>query len=316
MIVTLTANPSLDRTLEIERLERGTVIRATASHVHPGGKGVNVARALAANGHAVRAVMPVGGREGEQLLDLLDGLGIEVVGVTITGAVRENVAIVEPGGTVTKVNAAGPRLDAPELAALVDATVETARGAEWVALCGALPAEAPPDLYRRLVERLRQTGARVAVDASGPALADALDAGPDVIKPNAEELAQAVGRPVVSLGDVVTAARELVDLGVGWAVVSLGRAGAVLVTPEAACHAWTRPVAARSNVGAGDATLAGFLAAGGSGAEALRTAVAWGAAAVRLPGTQMPGPGDIDLDEARVGEVDPQRPLDEGRRAG
>ena len=143
MIVTLTANPSVDRTLEIPALERGEVVRATAARVHPGGKGVNVARALVANGLRARAVLPAGGREGDQLLDLLSGFGVEVVPVPIAEPVRENVTIVEPDGTVTKLNAPGPRLTSREVAALVEATIEASRGVEWVALCGALPPGVP-----------------------------------------------------------------------------------------------------------------------------------------------------------------------------
>src|SRR5919106_2628337 len=102
VIVTLTANPSVDRTLEIPALERGEVVRATAARVHPGGKGVNVARALVANGISARAVLPTGGREGDQLLDLLSSRGVAVVPVPIAGPIRENVTVVEPDGTVTK----------------------------------------------------------------------------------------------------------------------------------------------------------------------------------------------------------------------
>src|SRR6266516_6689872 len=132
VIVTVTANPSVDRTLEIPSLDRGEVIRATAAQVHPGGKGVNVARALVANGIPARAVLPAGGREGDQLLNLLAGLGVDVVAVRIAEPVRENVTVVEPDGTVTKLNAPGPRLTAGEVEALVAATVRAADGdAGW-----------------------------------------------------------------------------------------------------------------------------------------------------------------------------------------
>jgi 1-phosphofructokinase len=314
VIVTLTANPSVDRTLEIPDLVRGEVVRATAARVHPGGKGVNVARALVKNGHAARAVLPAGGREGEQLLDLLGGLGIEVVPVSIAEPVRENVTVVEPDGTVTKLNAPGPRITRDEVAAVAAATVEASGGADWVALCGALPPGAPEDLYASLVSRLRGA-VRVAVDASGDALARAVEAGPDLVKPNREELAEVVGRSLETLTDVVDAARTLLARGVGRVLVSLGSEGALLVTDALAIHARSGPLVPRSTVGAGDATLAGFLAAGGEGPEALRAAVAWGRAAVRLPGTEMPGPADIDIEEVTVEELGAGRALG-GRRTG
>ncbi len=316
MIVTLTANPSVDRTLEIPTLARGEVVRATAARVHPGGKGVNVAHALMANGIPARAVIPTGGREGDQLLDLLAGLGMDVVAVPIAEPIRENVAAVEPDGTVTKLNAPGPRLSAAESDALVEATVAAARGAEWVALCGALPPGAPEDLYASLVSKLRAAGVRVAVDTSGTALEKSVAAGPDLVKPNAQELEEAVGYPMRTLGDVLDGARRLLDRGVGHVLVSLGGEGALSVSDGVALRAWTPPVVPRSTVGAGDAALAGFLAADGAIPEALRAAVAWGAAAVQLPGTGMPGPADIALDQVTVEELDAGRAAEETRRIG
>jgi 1-phosphofructokinase len=316
VIVTLTANPSVDRTLEIPALERGEVVRATAARVHPGGKGVNVARALIANGISARAVLPTGGREGDQLLDLLSSRGLDVVPVQIAEPIRENVTIVEPDGTVTKLNAPGPRLTSQEVAELVEATVEASRGADWVALCGALPPGVPEDLYGSLVMKLHAVGVRVAVDASGTALTESIDMRPDLMKPNADELAEAVGKPIHTLRDVVEGARGLLERGVGHVLVSLGERGAVSVSDAVATRAWTTPVIPRSTVGAGDATLAGFLATDGVAAEAVRAAVAWGAAAVRLPGTGMPGPTDIDVDAVTVEEIDAGRALDNRGRIG
>ncbi|HXF36797.1 MAG TPA: 1-phosphofructokinase [Actinomycetota bacterium] len=304
MIVTVTANPSLDRTLEVEALVRGRVIRATAARLHPGGKGVNVARALVANGVPARAVLPAGGPEGERLLGLLEGLGLEVEAVPIGGAVRENVTVVEPDGTVTKLNAPGPRLSTAEVDALVEATLRASRGAAWVALCGTLPPGVPEDLYARLVGELRAVGVRVAVDSSGPALAAALAAGPDVVKPNRRELGEVVGRPLASLPDVLRATGEVLRRGVRQVLVSLGEAGAVYAADGVAMRASTPPVVARSTVGAGDAALAGFLAQDGVLPEALRTAVAWAAAAVALPGTEMPGPEAIDRGSVLLEELD------------
>lgn len=309
MIVTVTPNPSLDRTLELERLELGEVNRASGSRLDPGGKGVNVARALSANGHDVRAVLPVGGREGEQLIDLLRDLGMEVRGVPVTAAVRENVSLVEPDGRVTKVNAAGPRLTAEEVAALTAATVAAVQGADWVAASGSLPPGAPEDLYAQLASDVHAAGARLAVDSSGGPLRAALAGAPDLIKPNTEELEEAAGHRLRTLGDVVAAAQGLRDRGVAAVLVSLGADGAVLVDGSGTWHATAPPVEPRSNVGAGDATLAGFLAGGGAGPHALATAVAYGTATVQLPGSQMPRPDDLAVDDVSVDDVDPERRL-------
>lgn len=308
-IATVTLNPSLDRTLELDVLHRGVVNRATSSQVEPGGKGVNVARVLVANGVDARAVLPVGGPEGDHLAALIRELGIGTELVGIADPIRTNITLVEPDATVTKVNAPGPHLRPAELEAITDAVVSGAERAEWVAACGSLPPGVPDDAYAELTELVQQRGGRVAVDTSGVPLGAAAAAGPDVIKPNALELAAVVERELKTFGEVVSAADELRELGVGAVVVSLGADGAVLVDAAGAVHADTPPLTPRSDVGAGDATLAGFLAAGGAGPEALRQAVAWGAAAVRLPGTAMPRPQDIDLDQVRLHDIDPDRPL-------
>lgn len=310
-IVTVTLNPSLDRTLELETLERGQVNRATSGQVDPGGKGVNVARALIANGVEAVAVLPLGGPEGEHLAALVADLGIPTRPVHIREPVRTNVSLVEPDGTVTKVNAAGPELDRGELDALMDAAVGTVDAAEWVTACGSLPPGAPDETYAQLAKEVHGRGGRVAVDTSGTPLAAAVSAGPDVLKPNAHELASIVGRELATFGEIVVAAEEVRGRGVAAVLVSLGADGAVLVDGSGAVHADTPPLTPRSNVGAGDATLAGFLAGGGAGTDALRQAVAWGAATVRLPGTSMPRPDDIELDEVRIHEIDPDRPLSE-----
>jgi 1-phosphofructokinase len=315
VIVTLTANPSVDRTLEVPSLDRGEVVRATAVQVHPGGKGVNVARALVANGIPARAVLPAGGREGEQLLDLLSTRGVEVVPVLIAEPLRENVTVVEPDGSVTKLNAPGPSLSPNEVRRLIDVTVDASRGADWVALCGTLPPGTPEDLYATLVTELHRIGVRVAVDTSGPALVEALAAGPDLIKPNRDELAEAIGASIEDLRDVATGAGRILGRGVGHVLVSLGKEGAVSVTDEGAMRAWTDPVVPRSTVGAGDAALAGFLSAWNDRSLALRTAVAWGAAAVKLPGTGMPAPADIDVESVSVEQID-LSPATEMRSAG
>jgi 1-phosphofructokinase len=312
MIVTLTPNPSLDRTVEIDRLVRGEVIRVRAAHVEPGGKGVNVARALVLNDVKARAILPSGGAEGAQLVSLLPGESIEPVVVPISGTVRSNVAVVEPDGTTTKLNEPGPRLSAVELDALVATTHQEAVGAEWVVLSGSLPPGAPDDFYARIVRDLTQStdnSARVVVDSSGPALVEAVGAGPHLVKPNHEELAEATGREVHTLGDAVEAAQELRRRGAATVLVSLGKNGALLVDADGVFHGES-PATPRSTVGAGDAFLAGFLAGGGAGISALSEALAYGAAATSLPGSQMPGPSDLDRAAVRLHDsVDLNRSL-------
>lgn len=308
MLVTLTPNPSIDRTLEIPELRRGEVLRATSQRIDPGGKGVNVARATVADGGAAVAVLPVGGAEGRQLLELIDAEGVEAFAVDLGDPVRSNITIAEPDGTVTKLNEAGPELDAATLERLLRTTVEVAgnRDATWIAGCGSLPPGAPDDLYATLVRLAHDAGLHVAVDTSGPPLAAVIDAGPDLVKPNDEELAELVGRPLSNVREIATAAEQLCRRGVGAVLVSLGPDGALLVTAGQVVRAVPPEVDVLSTVGAGDATLAGYLAARSlPAAHALANAVAWGTAAVALPGTRMPDPTQIATARAGVKVVDP-----------
>jgi 1-phosphofructokinase len=293
VIVTVTLNPSLDRAVEVEALTRGEVIRATAAHLDPGGKGVNVSRALLANGVPSVAVLPCGGDEGGQLVRLLKAEGVEVLAVPITGRTRSNITLAEPDGTVTKVNEPGPAMFRAEFDEIIDRVLTRAGTADWVVLCGSVPPGLPDDAYALLCRRLRTAGIRVAVDTSGPALREAALAGATLLKPNRDELAEVVGAPLPDLAAVVEAAQQLRAWGAQTVLASLGADGAVLVGADGVVTG-TSPVARpRSTVGAGDALLAGFLAAGAHGAAALAEGLAWGAAAVSLPGSRMPGPADL-----------------------
>jgi 1-phosphofructokinase len=300
MILTVTLNPSLDRTIEVAQLSRGALIRGTATRVDPGGKGVNVARALAEHQIKTRAVLPLGGPDGERLLDLLTSAGIDAVAVPVEALTRSNVSLVEPDGTVTKVNEPGARLAPAEIEKVIEAVLTAATGADWVVLCGSVPPGMPSDIYGRIGLALQGGATCVAVDTSGPALSEALVARPSLVKPNREELAEAAGRPIATLGDVVTAAAALREEGAGAVLASLGPDGAVLVEDTGATYGRCTVTSPRSTVGAGDAMLAGFLAAGGRGAAALRSALAWGAAAVTLPGSRMPNTSHLRPDDVHL----------------
>lgn len=301
MIITVTLNPSVDRTVEVATLQPGEVMRATGTHVHPGGKGVNVTRALLANGVDSLAVVPVGGADGLRLTGMLARDGVLHREVPVLGHTRSNVTIAEADGTTTKINAPGEALSAAELDAVRDVVEENATAGDWVVLCGSLPPGVDVGVYGAATLRLRRAGMRVAVDTSGPALTAALDAAPDLIKPNAEELSEAVGRPLPTVADAVEAARDLRGSGVGSVVISLGAAGAVMVDGEGVLAGSSTASVVRSSVGAGDCFLAGFLAGQAQGREAALTrALAFGAAAVALPGSGVPGPDQVDLGAAHL----------------
>ena len=332
MILTLTPNPSLDRTVSLPGpLQRGAVQRLTGVVMEPGGKGVNVARVLSNAGRAATTVLPAA--ENDPILTALGALelpGLTVRSVPVAGPARINTAVTEPDGTTTKLNELGAGLSQEEIDAVEHALLETLplTGASsgtsphhWAVLSGSLPPGAPVRWYARLVGLLREVapGLRIAVDTSDEPLAalaaELPGSAPDLIKPNGEELGQLAGLPAEramaleegavqgDYGPVVDAARLLVGLGLGAVMVTLGPAGAVLVTADGAWHATAPEVPVVSTVGAGDSSVAGYILAdvnGGDETERLRTAMAYGSAAASLPGTTLPTPADLPEQPAVV----------------
>jgi len=306
MIVTLTPNPSLDRTIELaSTLARGEVQRAVRAHHEPGGKGVNICRALEASGVTSLAILP--GDSDDPVLVALRSLRIPHLGLPIGQALRSNVAITEPDGTTTKVNEPGPVLHPDQQETLIELVLARAEGATWLVLAGSLPRGVPIDFYAHIIRRLRarygSSSPRVAVDSSGAPLAAAVLAGPDLIKPNAEELAELTGFADAATLEsdphlALEAARTLVVTdGVVAVLATLGSQGAVLVSADGAWLAQTPPMTAVSTVGAGDSALAGYLLSSNAGslpADCLRQAAAHGAAAASLPGSTVPALSQTD----------------------
>ena len=315
MIVTLTANPSLDRTVELAApLEVGGVQVARGAREDAGGKGINVSRVAAASGVATRALLPLAADDPYAVS--LQATGVPVLTVPVAGHARANITITDPAGETTKVNLRGAALSDSERAAVVEAVVEACADAQWLVLAGSLPPGLPEDFYVDVIDavRTRWTDAapRIAVDTSGPALSAVVDRGrPDLIKPNEHELADLAGVALDPDADLVTAvlpiARRLVPERVGAALVTLGGDGAVLITADGAWAGRPPRIRVHSTVGAGDSSLAGYLIADARGdepAERLRSSIRYGAAAASLPGTQAPRPSDLPTGDVPVRTID------------
>ena len=310
VVVTFTANPSVDRTIVLSGpLARGEVQRAASATEQVAGKGVNVARVIAGSGVRCAAVLPF---NDEGFVAALDADRPAPMAVSAAGAshrARTNTTITEPDGVTTKVNEPGPTLTDADLEVATAQLVAVAEGAQWVALSGSLPPGAPTDWYARLVARLKPLGCKVAVDTSDAPLDAVLAALPegsfDLIKPNSDELAQLTGGDAAAfeaaaaagdVGDIVDAAASLCARGVTNVLVTLGGSGAVLVTADGAWRAEAPKVSVKSTVGAGDSSVAGFIladVAGGDRAACLARAVSYGSAAASLPGTGLPTPADL-----------------------
>jgi len=307
MIITLTLNPSIDRELAVQgELERGGVRGYRRLGDQAGGKDVNVARAVGGAGLEAVAILPAPPHD--PFVQLLAGAPMRVHAVPSSAPVRINLTLTEPGGTTTKLNAAGERLDLAVEELLIDALLAERR-AHWVVLAGSLPAGSDPALYAQIVARLRaaRPGVRIAVDTAGAPLAAIVraDARVDLVKPNAHELAELLGD--AAEGDALEAdpaaaalaARRLLDdhAGLGAVLLTLGGGGAVLVTRAGSWRGVHPPVAVRSTVGAGDSALSGYLIAAERDLpepDRLAWAVAYGAAAVSLPGSEIPTIEQVD----------------------
>jgi len=299
VIVTLTLNPSLDRTVSVDALVPGAMLRTSGPLVEPGGKGVNVSRALSANRVPSTAVLPVAGPTGAELGRLLEQDGVATRIVPVSGATRINTTIVESDGTVTKLNEPGAPLTADDLGALRRVIAGLVVEGDWLVVSGSMPPGLDSRELLGMLAPIVASGVRLVVDTSGSALADAVDAAdarPCLIKPNLDELSDLVGRPLRSLRDVAEAAEAVRDGGVENVLASLAEDGAVLAHPGGVVVGESTVDRPRSGVGAGDCLLAGFLSrfADDSGAdESLLEALAWGAAASALPGTTVPTPALI-----------------------
>ncbi|MDR2703388.1 MAG: 1-phosphofructokinase family hexose kinase [Cellulomonadaceae bacterium] len=303
MIICVTPNPALDRTFEVTELRVGEVQRATASRVDPGGKGVNISRALLAHNVPTMSVFPAGGQSGAELVSRLNLLDLPICPVATAGETRSNLTVVDGLGVTAKINPPGAALSPAEEAALLGAVKDLAasqQASETIIVgAGSLPLGFQPDFYCRLVEIGKACNISVAIDSSGVALAKAVTSGGIfLLKPNLEELLELCGKPLRTIGEVRTACLEIIAQGNEAVLVTLGAAGGLLATAESWAWAGGPALVPRSTVGAGDVSLAGFLAAyqrGHDFSAALRHAIAWGRAATLQPGTAAPQPADIEL---------------------
>lgn len=257
MILTVTLNAALDITYRVRALRPQTGHRVSEVVERPGGKGINVARVLAALGHRVTVTGFAGGATGRTVRELLAGGPGPVTDalIPVAGSTRRTVSVVDPAAEdATLFNEPGPPVTAAEWDALLDAYRDLLPSARAVALCGSLPPGVPVGAYALLVREARAAGVPVLLDTSGEPLRRGVAARPDLLKPNAEELAELTGAH-----DPLQAARDARRRGARTVVASLGAEGLLAVGPEGHWRA-APPRPLRGNpAGAGDSAVAGLL---------------------------------------------------------
>ncbi|GAO05720.1 1-phosphofructokinase [Streptomyces lydicamycinicus] len=282
MILTVTLNAALDITYRVPRLQPHTTNRITEVSERPGGKGLNVARVLAALGHRTVATGFAGGGTGEALRALLAETEVTDALVPVGGATRRTVAVVDAAtGDTTQLNEPGPVVSPAEWDTFLDTYRELLGEARAVALCGSLPPGVPVDVYARLTRAARSAGVPVLLDTSGEPLRRGLAARPDLAKPNADELAALTGST-----EPLRAAREARRRGAHAVAASLGPDGMLAVTADGTWQAAPPRRIAGNPTGAGDSAVAGLLSGLVEGLpwpDRLTRAVALSAATVRAP---------------------------------
>ncbi len=259
-ILTLTLNPALDITVSLDILRPGHVNRSHSQHSHAAGKGLNVAQVLADLGHSVT----VGGFLGRDNIEPFEALiawrGFADCFVRVPGETRSNIKLVEADGRVTDINGQGPEVDEAARVALLRRLEQVAAGHDAVVVAGSLPRGVDAQWFHQLLLQLKQQGLKIALDTSGEALRVGLQVGPWLVKPNTEELGEALGAKVDTAQAQRLAAERLLASGVEHVVVSQGEQGlSWFAHDRPPLHGRPPKVQVASTVGAGDSLVAGMV---------------------------------------------------------
>lgn len=282
-ILTVTLNPALDVTVRVSHLVLGEVNRSQSSVTHAAGKGVNVAQVLADLGHTLTVSGFLGEDNPHAFEALFEHRGFVDAFIRVPGETRSNIKLAEDDGRVTDLNGPGPLVSELAQQALLDKLDQIGASHDAVVVAGSLPRGVSAQWLRELLLRLKAMGLKVVFDSSGEALKEGLSAGPWLIKPNTEELSDALGCDVSDLAAQVGAATQLLAKGIEHVVISDGAQGVNWFSRRAALHAQPPKVRVASTVGAGDSLLAGMLhglISGHSPEQTLCTATAIAAMAV------------------------------------
>lgn len=290
MIITVTLNPAMDKTMVIDGIEIGEVNRADSVRNDIGGKGINVSKVLKSFGTDSLATGFLGGIMEEPFRKELMHLGIEDRFISIKESTRTNIKLVDKKHeTNTDINEPGPMISGAELEEFIRFYERSVDEGDIVVLAGGLPPNIPQNLYGRLTRLAKGKGALVVIDAEGEPLGHALVELPDMIKPNEKELASYLGKEALTEEEIVQAAQSLVEKGIRKVLVSRGEKGSILVTGKSILKGKGLEVQVKSTVGAGDSMVAALVFAEKeklNDSETLALAQATGAAAVATEGTK------------------------------
>lgn len=297
MILTLTPNPALDYTIRVDAFELGKRAMYRDPAIDPSGKGINVSRMVRRLGEPTLALGFVAGATGALLREGLDHEGVPHDFVPVSGRTRINVTLLTGAdGAATHLRGTGDRVSTAEIAKLLDLVARRLGGAKLLVLSGSLPPGMTPDAVTQLVELARRKGVRMIVDAEGEPLAAAVAAKADLVKPNALEAGQLLGRTLKGVEAVASAAKELVSRGAGAVVITMRGDGAVASAGGKSWHVQPPREEVVRAIGAGDSFAAGLAAGLSRGLElpeALKLAAAAGAATALHGGSGLGSPEEV-----------------------
>lgn len=295
-VVTVTLNPAVDLFLKVDALSPGMLHRIATPIQHPGGKGINVSKALHALHVPVSTTGFLGGMRGLWIKNRLAASGIQASFVEIQDETRLNTKITDSKGELTEFNSPAPTISKLDWQEFSNHLQVLSSDCKWIAFCGNLPANCPDDWYRKQIESAKSKGIKTVLDASGNGLKQGILARPDIIKPNLKELEELSGKSLSTEKEIIDAAEDLHASGIDMVVVSLGADGMIVTGNEGTIIARVPKVSVRSSVGAGDTVVAATLFAIWSDfefSELVRFASAAGTAAVTKTGSERPRVSDI-----------------------
>jgi 1-phosphofructokinase family hexose kinase len=287
LIVTLTINPAIDRTIGVDRLAFEDRSYIKTSGESAGGRGINSSWVIHSWGGETLAVLTSGGDSGKRLEELLRSCGINLAVVPIQNDIRTNLTITDKHGLTVNLNEKGPTLHKTEVARVEKTVRETLDGAQWLMLCGSLPPGAPSNFYGKLIAMARKKKVKTLLHAGGDALREGIEEGPTVVTPNQQEAERLLARTLLTRTQHLEAAERIRTMGPESVILSLGSRGAIGAFPDGMYEALPPRVDAVCPIGAGDALTAGYVYSirrKANAAEALRWGVAAGTASARLAG--------------------------------
>lgn len=257
MIITVTMNPAIDKTVEIDTLQAGGLNRIQRVEYDAGGKGINVSKTIHELGGESIAVGFLGGNAGKTIEHVLGDRGIQNDFIWVEGETRTNTKVFEQNGAVTELNEPGPKITEAQIDELLKKLDEYAKEGNLIVLSGSIPSGVDRKIYARITELAHEKGAQVLMDADGDLFRNALEARPDIIKPNRVELEEYAGVDYrVSQEELLDMAKNLQEKGIHTVAVSMGKSGALFVKNDYEVRCPALSVKAHSTVGAGDAMVA------------------------------------------------------------